>query len=347
MKAASALLTGRTADPRLAADAVALAKERAGLVQATGVLLILGPAYARHAAPAVLAAARQADCLQVSGMVAPGCFTEETWSLEQPAAAALVIGDGAALAGPEVSDGTRLCFGGTPTLATAWQGELPGFGVLHSEAAVWQHARVTATGKACSTVTGARCRCVHSLGLLPISHALAVDAADAYELHRVDGKTAIDSLNQALPPEIRDSDNPPLHKVCLVRDGGGPPIPIVARGLAGGLMLAEPVLPGESVAWALREPHAAEQDLIAGLEEAAGQMPVPAFGLMFSCIGRGPVFYGGADHDCLAFRHRFPGVPLLGIYGSSQISPFSGRSRLYQNSALTLLFEGKHVQPLP
>jgi hypothetical protein len=52
----------------------------------------------------------------------------------------------------------------------------------------------------------------------------------------------------------------------------------------------------------------------------------PDFALMFSCIGRGPLFYGNDDRDLLAFRERFPGVPLLGAYGSGQIAPVGGKS---------------------
>jgi len=58
---------------------------------------------------------------------------------------------------------------------------------------------------------------------------------------------------------------------------------------------------------------------------------------MFSCIGRGPYFYGGEDRDLLVFTERFPGVPLLGLYGSGQIAPSNG-GRLLHNSVVTALF---------
>ena len=59
------------------------------------------------------------------------------------------------------------------------------------------------------------------------------------------------------------------------------------------------------------------RDTVAGLTVAK-----PEFALMFSCIGRGPFFYGGEDRDLLALRERFPGLPILGTYGSGQLAPF-------------------------
>ena len=58
------------------------------------------------------------------------------------------------------------------------------------------------------------------------------------------------------------------------------------------------------------------RDTVAGLA-----VTTPAFALMFSCIGRGPFFYGGEDRDLLALRERFPDLPILGVYGSGQLAP--------------------------
>jgi len=58
---------------------------------------------------------------------------------------------------------------------------------------------------------------------------------------------------------------------------------------------------------------------------------------MFSCIGRGPYFYGGEDRDLQALTSRFPGLPVLGLYGSNQIAPLNG-GRLLHNGVVTALF---------
>ena len=41
---------------------------------------------------------------------------------------------------------------------------------------------------------------------------------------------------------------------------------------------------------------------------------------MFSCIGRGPYFYGGDDRDLALLCRRFPGLPVLGTYSTGQIA---------------------------
>jgi len=69
----------------------------------------------------------------------------------------------------------------------------------------------------------------------------------------------------------------------------------------------------------------------------------PDFALMFSCIGRGPLFYGNDDRDLIAFREQFPGTPLLGAYGNGQIAPAGGANHLFQNAAVTLLLADTHA----
>ena len=76
--------------------------------------------------------------------------------------------------------------------------------------------------------------------------------------------------------------------------------------------------------------------MVASLEGLSARCQNPACALMFSCIGRGPLFYGSDDRDLLAFREAFPETPLLGAYGTSQIFPHAGKNRLYHNAALTL-----------
>ena len=95
--------------------------------------------------------------------------------------------------------------------------------------------------------------------------------------------------------------------------------------------------------WAIRQPLAAEQEMSEALNVAVNGKNTPDFAVMFSCIGRGPLFYGNDDRDLLAFRERLPNTPLIGAYGSGQIAPANGRNRLFQNSVMTLLFETAHV----
>jgi small ligand-binding sensory domain FIST len=108
-----------------------------------------------------------------------------------------------------------------------------------------------------------------------------------------------------------------------------------------------PLAPGESVAWAIRQPLAAEQDMRTALAAVVDPERPAEFALMFSCLGRGPLFYGDDDRDLLVFREHCPGVPMLGAYGAGQIAPSEGGNRLFRNSVVTLLCESHDVQSLP
>ena len=164
-----------------------------------------------------------------------------------------------------------------------------------------------------------------------------VDAVHAYDVARIGGLSAQDSLRRALPPHLRERSELPLHRVSAVA-ADGRPIPFLAANADGSLTFALPVAAGEPIRWALRQPLAAEIDMRTSLEPLAAACPNPEFALVFSCIGRGPLFYGNDDLDLLACRQRFPGLPLLGAYGSGQIVAREGRNCQYQNSVVTLLF---------
>ena len=64
-------------------------------------------------------------------------------------------------------------------------------------------------------------------------------------------------------------------------------------------VLAESIEHATTLTWALRQPLAAEGQMHEALTDAARRHATPAFALMFSCIGRGPLFYGDDDlsHD--------------------------------------------------
>jgi len=136
---------------------------------------------------------------------------------------------------------------------------------------------------------------------------------------------------------------PPLHQIVLARQPGTPAVPILAANADGSLTLAAALATGEQVRWAIRQPLSAEQDMRQSLLAAVNPEKRPDFALMFSCLGRGPLFYGNDDRDLRVFRAIFPGIPLLGAYGSGQIAPAGNGNRLFQNTVVTLLCESAHV----
>lgn len=338
MRVASSLASGPHPLPELAATAVREALARAELTRADKVLLFLTRDFARHAQPALVAAARAAGSLQVSGCTAYGLLTEAGWLLDQSGAAALVIGEMETAAEPGAP---LLSFSGHGTLPWGWQDGAPRAGLLDSDAAAWAHGRQAEDSCAEARLPGVHARIVCSTGLRLLGDMLTVDAASAYDLQRVGGLSASDSLQRCLPAELRQ--NPPLHRIVVVIDPDMPSVPILGLNSDGSLNLAAALPAGSQIRWAIRQPLAAEQDMRQALSVAVDGEKRPNFAVMFSCLGRGPLFYGNDDRDLLVFREQFPGVPLIGAYGSGQIAPVGGQNRLFQNAVVTLLFESAHV----
>jgi small ligand-binding sensory domain FIST len=344
MKAGSGMASGSRATPELVERAVHEALAAADLERAGEVILFLTREFARNPGPAVLAAARTAGTLGVTGCTAHGLITERGWLVDRPGAAALVIAASGFRPAPSAAD-LRLSFAGRGALPPAWKAGAPRAGLVDGEAVVWTHGRPAAEVCGEMTLPGIRARIARSTGLRLLGEPLTVDAAEGHDLHRLGGLAAAESLRRHLPPEARDPL--PLHRVCLVRRPDAPAVPVLAAAPDSALTLVEPLTPGESVAWAIRQPLAAEQDMRAALAAAVDDAKPAEFALMFSCLGRGPLFYGDDDRDLLAFRQHCPGVPMLGAYGAGQIAPSEGGNRLFRNSVVTLLCESHDVQSLP
>ena len=339
MKVASGLAVGMKPLPELASAAVNQALAKAELTQAGTVLLFLTRDFQRQPQPALLAAARAAGSMEIFGCTAYGLITEEGWLLDQSGAAALVIESLPASKKAPVSH--QLSFTGHSTLPYDWQAGSPRAGLLDSEAAVWAHGRQISGGNAEIKLPGFNSRLAISTGLHLLSEPLRIDSCQSYDLKMIGGMSAVDSLRRKLPGERRQEMS--LHNLVAVRHLGEPGVAILAANDDGSLTLAESFQPGDMLSWAIRQPLSAEQDMAENLSVTVNEQKAPDFSVMFSCIGRGPLFYGNDDRDLLVYRERLPNTPLIGAYGSGQIAPANGRNRLFQNSVMTLLFENENV----
>ncbi len=371
MTVASALVSGNDPLPLLAEEAIHQALAKAGLSHANGVLLFLTPEFARHAQPAVTAAARAARCTQVAGGIASGVFTESGWTVDRPAAAVMIFGGGLALGHPEAGDHTILSYAGG-SFPPDWSDSGTRFGasfagsVGYAEAVVWQQSRLIEPPRCSVELLHAHAEVGVSSGLQLLGDAHLVERSNGYDLERLGGQAALKSLTRTLPPELRQHPAQHLHHLGAVlidradsvktalAEGRYRPIALIAANADNSLTLAEHVAPGQYLAWAIRQPDAAEADMRQTINRLAINSPNPACALMFSCIGRGPYFYAGEDRDLNVLRERFPGLPVLGAYGTGQIAPTTGSghqaNRQLQNAVVTALIskrrEEAHVQSI-
>lgn len=373
MSVATALAVGNEAEPLLAEEAFRRALARTGNSQANGVLLFLSADFSRHAQRALTAVARAARCMPVAGGVAAGVFTERSWALDRPAAAAMVFAGGLALgppdAGERVAPGAILSYaGGTPP--AEWGAPPSRFGGSFAgrdgrvDPLAWQQARLAAH---CSVrLLGVKVDSDASRGWQLLGEPCPVGECRAYDVLTVAGHPALDHLRHALPVTHRDLETRHLAAVCAVvfddrgtcgtarpdvwrtafAAGAGRSIAVIAANADRSLTLAERLSPGQKLVWALRSPQAAADDMRRCVDRLAVAAPMPMGAVVFSCIGRGPYFYDGEDRDVAILQNRFPGLPLIGVYGTGQIAAApAGGNRSLQNAVVTALLSKIPVRP--
>lgn len=353
MTVATGLAIGLEPSPALVREAVTQAMEKANLTIANSVLLFLSSHFAREPAPALLAAARAASCTQIVGCSAPGIFTEQEWVLDSPSAAAMVFGgdlvlrsESAAKAGQQM-----MALTAPNAINIQWLSE-PGerFGGVSGDAtgqgpfSVWHHGKGAASGYCEASITGVDGTIGTAHGVRVLTKLKPVTAVQGYDLVYLGGKPALDTLIYA----YSDNEPLPLHRLMLgisdsveaAKHGDYRLISLVCANEADRTVTLSRLLEnGQLAFWALREAGAAERDMEHTLDGMQKKLKsAPDFGLLFSCLGRGPYFYSGVDRDLEIIREKFPGMPLIGFYGNGEIAPINGVNELLQYSAVLGLF---------
>jgi electron transport complex protein RnfE len=178
-----------------------------------------------------------------------------------------------------------------------------------------------------------------------------VDACDGYDVHRLGNQLALNSLLRALPPELREEARLPFNQLFVgevtealdnaVECGRFRVLPLISVNHDDrSVTLGHRIEPGARLFWGLRSPLGAEEDMRRTVDVTAEEIGgTPSFGVLFSCMGRGPYFYGGQDRDLDIVRNRYPGLPLIGAYSAGQIAPLYEGNALIQNSALLALIK--------
>ena len=360
MSVATGLAQGRYAEPVLAARAVEAAMELAGLAHPSAVLLFLTSDFAADPQAAVTAAARAANCLQVSGCTAAGVFTEEDWVLDAPAAVAMVFGDGIALhttshanSHPAHTPDPTLTFVAPNALDMHWLstgglriGGVSGDATGQGPYSVWMGGRVQNNARCELGLSGVQLHMGVSQGIRPLTHPAEVKRVQGHDVYEVGGHSALSGLVQELPLSLRAPERIPTHLLMAgipygeplnaMEEGRFHLLPVVGvNAETKSITVAAELPPGIDLFWAMRQPQAAEYDMRAMLQRTAPADPrPPAFGLMFPCIGRGPWFYGGRDRDIEVVKQRYPDMPLIGFYGNGEIAHTDGANRLLQYSVV-------------
>lgn len=356
---ATGLSHGRPDRTGHAERAVRLALEKADATRANAVILFLTSDYAHDPLPAIRSAARTASCTQVAGATGMGLLTEEEWVIDSSGAAAMVLTEQVRLASNQQVDSSqlRLCLSTPQAVATDWLEEpVRRFGAItsdefgHGPYAIWHSGALVRDGFMEAALHGASGHVAVARGVQVLTSALVIDEAHGYDIHRIAGYPALHVLLNALPEEVRRYEQLPLHMVmCGVIfgehetaiDEGRFRLDHIVSADPGEhtITLSEPLKRGQRIFWAMRDRLTAERtmrDATLDCQTALGGNP--DFAIMFPCLSRGPLFFGGTDKDVSVVREVFPGMPFLGFYGNGEIAPGGDYSHLHQYSTVLAAF---------
>lgn len=357
MRVATSIAIGNHATPDLAAAAVTEAMQKANLTVASSVLLLLTSEFASAPQAAIRAAAKAANCLKIMGCSATGIFTEEDWVIDAPAAAAMVFGDEISLQAPNISLNGQPVFtlSAPNAINSTWLnngntrfGGVSGDAIGHGPFSVWQNAKGDVTGYVEAVFQGAKVATKASHGLQLLTQPQKIERVQGYDLLSLGGQKSLNSLQKSWKMHSKSDEPAPLHLIMAIYADSPDAI---AKGDyqqtslishdddTASITLAHQLKPGTYLSWGLRSPMVAQADLAVVTQQLVSELGSPAeFGLLFSCLGRGPYFYGGIDRDLETITEQLPNTPLLGFYGNGEIASIAGSNQLLPYSAVLSLF---------
>jgi small ligand-binding sensory domain FIST len=356
MKVATSLVLGNKASPALVAEAVATAMLKADITVASSVLLLLTSEFADDPQPAITAAAKVANCTQVFGCSATGIFTEEDWVLDSPAVAVMVFGGDISIQNTknQPSAHALLTISAPNAINNTWLNDgNPRYGGISGDAlgqgpfSVWQNAKGGNTGKVDAYITGVKVATRASHGLIMLTKPKKIQQSVDFDIEQLDNKSPLTSLQKTWKSHNKNDSALPLHLIMAMYANSAEEINrgefsqtnlISFDENTGNITLAKPLKAGQYLSWGLRDQMFAETDLLHTIQQLTVELgSSPAFGLLFSCLGRGP-FYDGIDHDLEVIAQQLPNMPLLGFYGNGEIANIAGENQLLPYSAVLSLF---------
>jgi len=326
------------------------------LGRAPHTVVVFSSARYQDPRPVVAAARRAARGARVVGCAAHGVIAGAREHEDETAAACLALGgdDGvspfltvepASLARDPGERGLGLLFADgyshhPDDLADALGSALPGYqlaGGLASgprglyPAHRWLDGDVSSAGTAGLLLAGVEPTVAVTTGLRALGPVHRVTAGRGQVIATLDGRPAFEVFAERARPLLDDLPRAAQSVFVAVAETGDEGDPIEEhygiRGLLrfdperGLLAVSEAVPVGTRIRFAMRESHAAREDLMRTIAAVAQTCRAPRFGFYFCCAGRGRNLFGVDDHD-IAYIHAHLGAfPLVGFFGGGEIGP--------------------------
>jgi small ligand-binding sensory domain FIST len=183
----------------------------------------------------------------------------------------------------------------------------------------------------------------------PCTQLMTVSRSQGHWVLELDGRPALDVYREAARGRLAD-DLARAASFVLAALPAGPgdilePGGYRVRNVAGfaleqkAFALPEIPKPGMRLAFAVREPETARDDLKEMLAGLGGGQPV--CGLYFDCCARGANFFGVEGLEAAYLERAFGGVPIVGMFGSCEIGPVAGRPELLTYTGVLALLDAE------
>lgn len=356
MNVATGFACGDDADPRLAAMAVQQAMAQLSISHASAVLLFLSDEFSHDPQPAILAASRQSQCIQVTGSCCQGLFTEQGQQREGPAVAAMVFAPpfGLTLAHSPEPDDAVLCIGQDHMPATTpasgrrfggwpgpdWQGHpLP----------MWCNGKLLKSPLLSLYLSGYSACLGAAHGIRLFSPPFRVTALHDSELMALDHQPALATLARELPFEARQMAHIPLHLLfATIVDGRTEGALIEGRYRLLPLLSSHPArqsitLDGvldldDTLIWSMLHEQASLRNFRVALDHCKTASPAPEFGILFCSGHKAGLLDHDEDQELALLRQQLPGMPFIGCYTRHELAALAGGSRILDHSTSFGLF---------
>ena len=330
-----------------------------------GVLLFLTTAYALHPQTAIRQAVKVSGSLNITGCCALSVFSEQDSNIDREGAVAMAFSHEAALSplstAEQAGRTAQLCLSlsspnaGSIAIESA---NIKQFGAIVSDEfgegpySLWQGGRIVEREYSHNLwPSGGQHYLAKCESARPLSPLMQINRSDQHVLVELDQRPALDSLNELLPAQLKDSGQDlGLSIMAVVSETSDPKsinsghhqlLHIVSTDKATKrVMLSEPIKAGRKMLWAIRDPQYAEQQMRLQLLEAKRNFTGQAnYALMFSNISRGSNFYQGHNRDLQLFAEIFPDTAMVGISSHAEITPgYRSNASIHHSSTVFGLF---------
>jgi len=200
----------------------------------------------------------------------------------------------------------------------------------------WAEGEIATGAVVGLVVRGAHPRVGVTQACRPVTGPLRVGRTDGHWILEIDGRPALDVFRETAREPLASDLRRAAGFVLLALPEPGDPAASLAAGeyrvrnvagfSEGALAVAEPVAPGDHVAFVLREPYGSRDDLkrmLAGLGGADA-----GFGLYLGCCARGAALFEVAGLEAAYLQESLGGGPWIGTLGAYEIGPVRGRTEL-------------------